>query len=341
MDWFSRLTGFEETGYRDTAQRLEIRDGRLHVPATGRSFGVGTLELASLGALRARCPAPDSTSRLRMDVVQADARALHRRPEAAGAVFQVASQFNLLEMVGPGVTPEQGVTRYEDDPTQGPACAIAAGAATIFRNYFVPVRGGIGQTRDRQLDGLGDLGARLAKLTGRPVAELWEMRNGYALCTPTGLAAIGAALAGLGPAELDALRCLLRIGVHADVEVTDDPDLPGQRVTQTFCSALPVSYCRGVPAALWEPFARLVLDAAYEATFLAALENRARGGSGRLFLTRLGGGAFGNDAAWIDAAILRAVRLARPFPLRVSLVTRDPWQTEPLIARVRALGVPA
>ena len=37
------------------------------------------------------------------------------------------------------MTPEDGVTRYKDDPTQGPACAIAAGAATIYRNYFVPI----------------------------------------------------------------------------------------------------------------------------------------------------------------------------------------------------------
>jgi hypothetical protein len=55
-------------------------------------------------------------------------------------------------MVGPAVTPEHGVTRYKDDPTQGPACAIAAGAATIYRNYFAPVGDGHGQTKERQLD---------------------------------------------------------------------------------------------------------------------------------------------------------------------------------------------
>jgi hypothetical protein len=65
------------------------------------------------------------------------------------ALFQVASQFNALEMVAPNITPEDGVTRYQHDRTQGPACAIAAGAATIYRNYFVPVAGGIGQTAAR------------------------------------------------------------------------------------------------------------------------------------------------------------------------------------------------
>ena len=67
---------------------------------------------------------------------------MHRAPENAGTLFQVASQFNLLEMVSPTVTPEDGVTRYQHDRTQGPACAISAGAATIYRNYFAPVGGG-------------------------------------------------------------------------------------------------------------------------------------------------------------------------------------------------------
>ena len=52
---------------------------------------------------------------------------MHGLPENRGALFQVASQFNMLEMVGPRVTPEEGVTRYEHDRTQGPACAMAAG----------------------------------------------------------------------------------------------------------------------------------------------------------------------------------------------------------------------
>jgi hypothetical protein len=74
---------------------------------------------------------------LKTSIVQGDLRWLHRLPGLGGALFQVAPQFNALEMTGPGVTPEDGVTRYQCDHTQGPACAIAAGAATIYRNYFV------------------------------------------------------------------------------------------------------------------------------------------------------------------------------------------------------------
>ena len=130
---------------------------------------------------------------------------MHQAPEYAGALFQVASQFNALEMTGPHVTPEHGVTRYQHDATQGPACAIAAGAATIYRNYFVPVGGGVGQTAKRQLDGLAAIGEALSKALGKPVDALWEMRNGYALCNQAGLEAISAYLANLRPDELDSV----------------------------------------------------------------------------------------------------------------------------------------
>src|ERR1700752_1557008 len=78
-------------------------------------------------------------------------------------------------------------TRYQHDRTQGPACAIAAGAATIYRNYFAPVNGSHGQNTERQLAGLADLGRKLAAALNQPINDLWEMKNGYALCTRVGL----------------------------------------------------------------------------------------------------------------------------------------------------------
>jgi hypothetical protein len=58
-------------------------------------------------------------------VVTGDVWRMHLLPENAGALFQLASQFNLLEMTGPEVTPENGVvTIYQHDHTQGPACVI-------------------------------------------------------------------------------------------------------------------------------------------------------------------------------------------------------------------------
>jgi hypothetical protein len=187
-------------------------------------------------------------------------------------LFQVASQFNLLEMVSPDVTPERGVTRYQHDRTQGPACAIAAGAATIYRNYFVQVGDQRGQSTSRQLNGLAEVGKEFSQRLGRPPEYFWEMRNGYALCTKQGLEAITEWLRTGEPSQLALLRGKLHIGLHRDVEVTDAASENRPRVSQAFCSALPVAYTR-VPPSYWEPFASLVLEAAYEATMLAGILN--------------------------------------------------------------------
>lgn len=322
MDWFERLTGFRETGWDATRARLSLEGGHLVSAANGARWRVGTLELASLAGLRGRSAAlaAGAGDRPRVRLRQADVRALHRAPDCTGALFQVASQFNLLEMIAPTVTPEDGVTRYEDDHTQGPACAIAAGAATLYRQYFVPVAGAEGQTASRQLDTLADLGAALAAALGRPPASLWTMRNGYALPGADGLAAVEAHLARLDHAGLDALRACLRIGLHWSVEVTDGVAAPGPLVSQALCSALPVAYS-GLPPSAWARFGPLVLEAAYEATLLAALLHPAHGGRRTVLLTQLGGGAFGNPAAWIEGAMRRALERLRGHALEVVIVS--------------------
>lgn len=321
MDWFERLTGFRESGWNETRDRLQVEGRTLRSRVNGRTYGIGELKLVSLAELRERmAEGVRSPGRFTCSDIVGDVRALHRDPAYAGALFQVASQFNLLEMTGPTITPEHGVTGYANDHTQGPACAIAAGAATLYRNYFAPVGGESGQRAHRQLDGLADLGAALAGALERPIGSLWEMRNGYALCTNDGLAAIGEHLSRLTEDGRDHLRGLLRIGVHRDVEVTDDLATPGQTVSQAFCSALPVAYV-GHPREVWAPFATLVLEAAYEATLLAGALNSRHGASDLVFLTRVGGGAFGNEPAWIDMAIERAMRKARPYGLDVRMVT--------------------
>ena len=319
MDWFEKLTGFRETSYDETRAQLQVEGTKLRSRINDASYGVGELELISLHDLRDRAKG-NIPGRLKTSVVQGDVRSMHRSGENSGALFQVASQFNLLEMVSSHVTPEDGVTRYQNDHTQGPACAIAAGAATIYRNYFAPLEGGVGQTSARQFDGLADLGAALGNAMNVPVEQLWKMQNGYALGTQTGLDKIARHLEGLSPEEIDVLRGKLRTGLHCDVEVTEaeGPDRP--RVSQSFCSALPVSYS-DVPTAHWQAFASLVLEAAYEATMWATVLNAQRNRSNVVFLTLLGGGAFGNDGRWIHRAMDRALELMSTFDLDVRIVS--------------------
>ncbi|MDR6855302.1 hypothetical protein [Variovorax guangxiensis] len=339
MNFFERLTGFPERDYVQTRDQLEVVGKTLRSKVNGAAYGIGEFELVELGTLRDRvAKLGGPAGHPRVSVVQADVRVLHQAPEYKGALFQVASQTNCLEMVGPDVTPEDGVTRYEHDRTQGPACAMAAGAATIFRNYFVAVGEQQGQTAQHQLDGLADVGAALSSALNRPADTLWRTRNGYALASREGLNLITAHLGALDEQARDDLAGKLRIGIHRDVEVTYTPNRPGPNVSQAFCSALPVAYS-GVAGTYWQPFAQFVLDAAYEATMLEAVLNAQRGASNVVLLTMLGGGAFGNDEEWIRAAIRRAVRKVLAFDLDVRLVSyRSP--SSALRALVQDLQAP-
>ncbi len=317
MDWFERLTGFQELSYEETRRGLEVAGSALYSKINRKSYATGELETPSLKELRgrARSALGPLAGKLKLTNVCGNVRQMHHEAAHERALFQVASQFNLLEMVGPGITPEDGVTRYQDDATQGPACAIAAGAATIYRNYFAPVDGHVGQTHDRQIDCLKDLGTALGNHSG----ELWAMRNGYALCSEEGLATIDRKLAVLDRHSRSELRDLVRIGIHWNVQVTDAP-APYPVVSQVFCSALPVSYTR-VASDRWESFATLVLEGAYEATLWAAVLNAQQHGCAIVFLTQLGGGAFGNREAWIHRAIRRSLERFADVALDVRIVS--------------------
>lgn len=213
--------------------------------------------------------------------------------------------------------PEPSVT--SQDHTQGPACALACPAATVFRNYFV---NGHGQAHPNQIDMLDKVG----RVVDNHKHHFWDYRNGYVLPTsPDAMARLGTRLKGDSALRATA-QAALQVGVHWSTAVTLKRKHSAHKVTQVFCSALPVAYAKSTKSTDWEPFARLVLEAAYEATLLAALVlSVERGGARvRVFLTMLGGGAFGNRRGWIYDAIERAYRLVKTAPLDVILVHFGP-----------------
>jgi len=315
MTWFETLTGFSEESPDQVRANLILEGRSLISRVNGRTLICGELETPSLAELRQRVRASGhKAGKISVREVVGDVRKLHGDASNAGALFQVASQFNLLEMISPRRTPELGVGIYENDRTQGPACAIAAGAGTIYRNYFAPVDGQIGQSASHQIDCLADLGEAL----GNSGDRLWKMQNGYALASEGGLLEISERLRTASEAERDELRGLLRIGVQWGTQVTiEDSD---HAVSQVYGSALPVAYSPHAPH-LWSEFAQLILEASYEATFCAAILNPAKQGQERLFLTLLGGGAFGNETEWIFAGIRRALDLCKETALDVRIVS--------------------
>ena len=319
--WFRDLFGFDELqhGYHHVQSNFRLQHTEktiiLHSMYNSRSFPIGRftcrsvkeLRETALGHLRRFESSERSHIEIVHDVVE-DALQLHCR--YPGAVIQAASQLNCLEFPHPNVTPEHGVTDYVDDDTQGPACAMACAGGTVYRNYFAPVRGGIGQTAERQFNNLDGV----EEILGEP--KLWQVKNGYIFSTEANLSRLLSTLRGIEDEIIDAVR----VGVHEDVGVTfqerfiETPPTNALIVTQIYCSALSCAYS-GIPNQCWEQFARLVLDACYEATLWASVVNSIERTElekpyrNDVFLTLIGGGVFGNDLEWILTAMIRAIKI--------------------------------
>jgi hypothetical protein len=314
--WFESLMGFREESPDQVRSLVRVDGNRLTSLASGESYVHGTLETPTLAELRERVASTnfEHSGRLKIEEIVANVQELHRDSKNTGALFQVASQFNLLEMTSPGISPEYGVDRYELDRTQGPACAVAAGAGTIYRNYFVNINGQQGQTSQTQIDCSKEIGVAL----GNDNNSLWEIRNGYLLPSFDGLSQIRNKLTELDEEQRTRLRSQLRIGIQWNTEVTISESR--HVVTQVYCSAVPVTYS-ALPSHLWAEFAKLILEAAYEATLAAAVLNLEATNNPKVFLTFLGGGAFGNSFEWIIDSMKHALQQFNEYPLHVYIVS--------------------
>lgn len=313
--WFEKLTGFKENSPEYVREKLHILGDAFISKADDRKFTFGRLEIPTLKQLKQiSLPLENYTTKIQISEVVANVKELHCQIDNENALFQAASQFNLLEMIGPNVTPEQGIDRYETDYTQGPACAIACGAGTIFRNYFVKINDQVGQTTESQIDCLELIGKEL----NNEELGLWTMKNGYALVNQEGLLNINKQLATLTTEQRESLKEKLKVGIQWNTEVTISPNK--QKVSQIYCSALPVAYC-SMETMYWESFARLILEATYEATLYAGLINYEKNNSNKVFLTLVGGGAFGNEEYWILESLKIAIDKFRNTPLDVKIVS--------------------
>lgn len=313
--WFEKLVGFKEINHEQVRENLEIVGNKLISKINNREFIFGRLETPSLEELRSRTESINKyRSQIKVSEIVGNVQTFHEDVSNCNSVIQVASQFNLLEMVSPNRTPEDGVAIYEHDATQGPACAIACGAGTIYRNYFVNLNGKIGQTSTNQIDCLNEIGIEFEN----EKYNHWQMKNGYALASRAGLLNISNRIKSLSEPNYEYLKGKLRIGIQWDSEVTIDSNQ--NLITQVYCSALPVAYSQ-IENELWTDFAKMVLEATYEATLFAALLNYERTQNNIVFLTLIGGGAFGNEKDWIFSAMEKSILKFSNTPLVIKIVS--------------------
>jgi len=243
-----------------------------------------------------------------------DVGRLQANPKNCWAVFQVASNFNALETLGADDA-IPNISKYFTDKTQGPFASISAAPGLIYRHYYyyfnkaghdVPEtwrqRPQVPQDLDSmrnhncayQINFLSDLGV--------------QTQNGYVI----------AGVEKLTNFEVNSGR--FKVLYHHNIQVTFGRVLginhaicedPNQRIDQIFTAALCLKPGGGTVAhGVTLNNAEFVLQCDYEATLRAAVRyGRRVNGRVKVFLTRVGGGVFGNPQNMIDAAIIRAVNL--------------------------------
>jgi len=324
-DFFEHLFGFKERdlSYGEVQAQFAAEDGgsTLVSNVNGRRFQAGTFTCPTLRELR-ECArryaktagSPDNAEGpplIVRHVTTHGAMEDHADPSNAGALFQVASQFNCLEFTSKAGTPEKGVTVYARDPTQGPSCAIACVPGAIYRNYLLPlpVDGDTqqcGQTAGMQLDTLKGVASMLgndAESSDDGKGKYFWLENGYIVSDRGRLQALTTKLNDLGEAGRDEIRGALMVGLTTDAEVVvygskrssklmqlpffqvervhaeesaqssmeAAPSLQ-QRVSQIYSAAANV-ISSDTSVQDWEPFARLILEATYEAVLWAAVKH--------------------------------------------------------------------
>ena len=273
--------------------------------ADGQTWQAGRFETPSLAELRQRAPASKpaaATARLWVldgaspvtDIGALQATAVDT------ALFQVASQFNVLEAPRPKVFP---VTSYFHDPTQGPRASISAFPATLLRHYAAPGPGGA-QLRPGDGQASGRSSRRRVRAGPSPVC------NGY-LAGHGGMGA-EALVAALG-AGFDRIR----VGVHEAAPVVLGYNWDGavegagtRRIGQVFTSTVAGGGYGGERlGGQFEAACRHLLRAAYLGPLLAAVTLRRT----PAVLTLIGGGVFGNPIGVIWESILWAFDEVQPL----------------------------
>jgi hypothetical protein len=322
QDWFKQLTGVDESAFQPTSFTHEgVQDKYPHLPGyalellnskTGKKYGAGKFSTRSIEQLSSefketepardikQCEFTFITASHTSAVDKLDVMRQQADPNNAGAMFQVASNFNAVEGMTEDNVPmstQSFTTYYIYDRTQGPAASIGAGAAAIARVYaphYTPAALPSMWTQSTQVELLENL------------RDYFTVVNGYVV--------LNVGEKPVGKDESGELLGKVKIAMHSGVQVTfagREYDYfivvnNGHTIDQVFSAAVNIkqgaSGERNARFASTRDRVLLILKAAYEGAYLAALVN----GNKKLFLTAIGGGVFGNQMGDILHAAIEA-----------------------------------
>ena len=369
--WFKNVFGFDENAANfatthkasfDVKKSASDKDHILMTVNKRKDIDIGVFRYRSVEELlkvASNNPSAmsvfgfDSTrNNLKYYIMTSTSRAIHINPSYHDSIFQVASQFNALEMVNSRITPQQGITNYVHDDTQGPECAIMCPFGTLYRNYFcMPNASTNKQPEDKSVNGNPQTGPEatvppkptdpiniqintLTELMKKEFANL-RFQNGYVFVNDKAqLESINTYLSN--PVNFWNAMMAIKYVIQEDtpvVNVAGDGKIMDHKVSQIYCSAYPVAYDPlKAPEKDYYLLSSMILHAVYYST-LAYAVSRITPDEPRkkVFLTRVGGGVFENKAYIIDTAIYNAVSHFIAYPIDVYIVnykTNDTKQAE-------------
>ena len=331
VNWFHSLFGFSEGNYQDTQKHFQVsKDSHgnmfLNSIPNQQTYQIGKFSTPNIQELKNQVKEVTKSKNVPRGKLSYQTKVtgdiFNQHYLSPGGLFQAASQFNCLEFVHPNIIPEHGIQGYQDDHTQGPACALATVPGTIYRNYLVPVNGHNGQNRQHQLN---NLDAVQSYLKTKFEDSFITVKNGYSDSTTSQLRRLNQLLDQDQKLSLE-IKKRIKVGFHQHTQVVFKNRWEKVKskkkflVSQIYCSALAINYSKVKDTKLWEPLARIILEASYEATLLAGIINFSETGNTDIFLTQLGGGVFGNHSTWIANSIQKSINEVTKYQVPVHII---------------------
>ncbi|VVU94976.1 hypothetical protein CPAV1605_701 [seawater metagenome] len=312
---FEKIFGFKEKSTKEeNLKNIRMNQNIMITPT--KSYNIGHFIELGLFFLKKDIDLSNSIIKVKYNNIENAGDVCNYIAQNPHGLYQVASQFNYLEMPYPGITPSHGVSNYPKDNTQGPAVAINTYPSTFYRNWILTE----GDNKEEQLNGLKFVIKQLDLMSKEKELVRWE--NGYALAgkdlnenilqilniTQTDLDKIVEDNLNVGIVNNCDSVIQYRFNCNGPYYLTEDSKL----TSTIFCSAIALSYSdRSI---YLEPLAKSVLKATYKITVMAGVKLKLK----NVYLTQIGGGVFGNKIEWIKEAIEEAIDLVKYHDITIN-----------------------
>ncbi len=300
--------------------------------STDKLFRAGKFTVLSIGKLRELTSSASSSTPGSFNVIEAlsplgksyykyvDIGANQADIQNRDAVFQIASNFNTLELTSSGDS-MSNIVGYVYDTTQGPFASISAAPGLILRHYYMFYNSNTNPIAWQQYAIIG---------------RLWQKNDALKqlnLLGNTDIPIVNSyvSFAYREPEDVNNFSVKnIQVGWHERIQVTSGfmpntskhtlIDNPQQIINQVFTAAVDFGSnftYKGSPKAI--QIAQAIQDTAYEGTIRVAYAY----GKKKVILTLIGGGVFANELAWIAFAIEKMEQFITESGLDVTLIIFD------------------